>query len=122
LPGPVFCRAIRARFFVACCSQETLLEDTMELIELEVFTQDRNMSVVRLPGRRTPGSVIPADALRHLCFLAESIVDRVREDHDRELCDDSEELCELLLSRLRVFEEATRDMTYSPTGAYPKFR
>jgi hypothetical protein len=94
----------------------------MELVELEVFNQDRNMAVVRLPGRRTPGSVIPADALRHLCFLAESIVERVRVDHDRELSDDAEELCELLASRLRVFEDATRDMTYSPTGQFPKYR
>jgi hypothetical protein len=94
----------------------------MDLVELEVFNHDRNMAVVRLPGRRTPGSVIPADALRHLCFLAESIVERVREDHDRELSDDAEALCEQLTNRLRVFEEATRDMTYSPTGAFPKFR
>ncbi len=94
----------------------------MERVELEVFNQDRNMAVVRLPGRRTPGSVVPADALRHLCFLAESVVDRVREDHDRELSDDAQELCELLMLRLRVFEEATRDLTYSPTGAFPKFR
>lgn len=94
----------------------------MERVEIEVFNQDRNMAVVRLPGRRTPGSVVPADALRHLCFLAESVVDRVREDHDRELSDDAQELCELLMLRLRVFEEATRDLTYSPTGSYPKFR
>jgi hypothetical protein len=94
----------------------------MERVELEVFNQDRNMAVVRLPGRRTPGSVVPADALRHLCFLAESVVDRVREDHDRELSDDAQELCELLMLRLRVFEDATRDLTYSPTGAFPKFR
>ncbi len=94
----------------------------MERVELEVFNQDRNMAVVRLPGRRTPGSVVPADALRHLCFLAESVVDRVREDHDRELSDDAQELCELLTLRLRVFEDATRDLTYSPTGAFPKFR
>ena len=94
----------------------------MERVELEVFSQDRNMAVVRLPGRRTPGSVVPADALRHLCFLAESVVDRVREDHDRELSDDAQELCELLMLRLRVFEDATRDLTYSPTGSYPKFR
>jgi hypothetical protein len=94
----------------------------MDRLELEVFSQDRNMAVVRLPGRRTPGSVIPADALRHLCFLAESVVDRVREDQDREMSDDAQELCELLTLRLRMFEEATRDLTYSPTGAYPKFR
>lgn len=94
----------------------------MELVELEVFSQDRNMAVVRLPGRRTPGSVIPADALRHLCFLAESVVDRIRGDHDQELNDDAQELFELLSLRLRLFEDATRDMTYSPTGAYPKFR
>jgi len=94
----------------------------MERVELEVFNQDRNMGVVRLPGRRTPGSVIPADALRHLCFLAESIVERVREAPDRSLSDDAEELYELLMSRLRVFEESTRDLTYSPTGTYPKFK
>jgi len=94
----------------------------MDLVELEVFNQDRNLAVVRLPGRRTPGSVIPADALRHLVFLAESIVDRVREDHDRELSDDADELCELLVGRLRFFEAATRDVTYSPTGQFPKFK
>jgi len=94
----------------------------MERVELEVFNQDRNMAVVRLPGRRTPGSVVPADALRHLCFLAESVVERIREDHDREMSDDAQELCELLTLRLRVFEDATRDLTYSPTGAFPKFR
>ena len=94
----------------------------MERLELEVFNQDRNMAVVRLPGRRTPGSVIPADALRHLVFLAESIMEHVREDHDREMSDDAQELCELLTQRLRMFEDATRDVAYSPTGAYPKFQ
>ncbi len=93
----------------------------MEMLELEVFSQDRNMAVVRLPGRRTPGSVVPADSLRHLCFLAESIRDRVREDHDRDLGDDAQELYELLLARLRAFEEATRDLTYAPSGTFPRF-
>jgi hypothetical protein len=94
----------------------------MERMELEVFSTDRNMAVVRLPGRHTPGSVIPADSLRHLCFLAESIIDRVRGDHDRELSDDAEELCELLLTRLRVFEEMTRDLSFTPTGVGPRYR
>jgi len=94
----------------------------MERMELEVFSQDRNMAVVRLPGRQSPGSVIPADSLRHLCFLAESILERVRGDHDRELSDDADELNELLRSRLRAFEEAIRDLTFTPTGVGPRYR
>ena len=66
------------------------------------------------PGsRRTlcnaPGSVIQGDSLRHLCYLADSIVERVREDHDRGLCDDAEELVALLKERLRVYDMAVRD-------------
>jgi hypothetical protein len=94
----------------------------MDRIELEVFSQDRNMAVVRLPGRQSPGSVIPADSLRHLCFLAESVQERVREDHDRELSDDATELCELLLARLRAFEQSIRDLTFTPTGVGPRYR
>jgi uncharacterized protein DUF6959 len=80
----------------------------MERLEVEVYASDRNMAVIRMPGARTPGSVIPADPLRHLNFLAESILTRVREDHDQELCNDAEALVELLTHRLRVYEEATR--------------
>ena len=79
----------------------------MERIELEVYSQSANMAVVRLPDRRWPGSVIQGDSLRHLCYLAESILERIRDDHDRELCDDAEELVELLTDRLREYDQAT---------------
>jgi hypothetical protein len=81
----------------------------MQRLELEVYGHERNMAVVRLPNHRAPGSVIQGDSLRHLCYLADSIVERVREDHDRGLCDDAEELVALLKERLRVYDMAVRD-------------
>jgi hypothetical protein len=80
----------------------------MQRLELEVYGYERNMAVVRLPDHRVPGSVIQGDSLRHLCYLADSIAGRVREDHDRELCNDAAELVRLLQQRLRVYEMATR--------------
>jgi len=82
----------------------------MHRLELEVYSHERNMAVVRLPDHRAPGSVIQGDSLRHLCYLADSIVERIREDHDRELCDDAEELVRLLRERLRVYDTAVREM------------
>ena len=79
----------------------------MQRLELEVYGHERNMAVVRLPDHRAPGSVIQGDSLRHLCYLADSIVERVRED--RGLCDDAEELVALLKERLRVYDMAVRD-------------
>jgi hypothetical protein len=92
----------------------------MERIELEVYSRSANMAVVRLPGRRWPGSVVQGDSLRHLCYLAESILERIRDDHDRELCDDAEELVELLTDRLREYDQATHTFVGAgPTAATP---
>ena len=88
----------------------------MDRIEIDVLRQTANMAVVRVPGLRWPGSVIQGDSLRHLCYLAESILDRIRDDHDRELCDDAEEMVELLTDRLRVYDSAIAEHELEEPG------
>jgi hypothetical protein len=78
---------------------------TMERVELEVYSFETNAAVVRMPGRRFPGLVIQGDSLSILLHRVQSILDRVQELPDGELCDDVEEVRDILLGYLRTYED-----------------
>jgi len=77
--------------------------------DVEVLNRGRDLAVVRLAGWRKPGSVISAEALRHLCKLADSIVEALHEEHDRDLRDAADELSELLNNQLSIFDSVALD-------------
>jgi uncharacterized protein DUF6959 len=75
----------------------------MQKKELEVFSEASNVAIVRMPGRRFPGSVIQGDSLSHLRWLAEDLRNRLRDHPDEDLRDTAQELFELLEGRLRHY-------------------
>ena len=81
----------------------------MERVEVEAYSQDTNGWIVRTPGRKFPALVIQGDSLSALFVKARAVLERARDkSNDQELIDDSEELCDLLWSRLRHYEETLR--------------
>jgi hypothetical protein len=77
----------------------------MELKQLEVFSEELNFAVVRMPGRRFPGCVIQGDSLSVLCGLARSIHNRLASQGDDEASEDAAELLEKLTDRLEHYEQ-----------------
>jgi hypothetical protein len=71
--------------------------------ELEVYSEAPNVGVVRMPGRRFPGSVIQGDSLSILRGLAEDLRNGLRDHPDEELSGAAQELFELLDRRLRHY-------------------
>lgn len=90
----------------------------MEKIELEVFSQASNFAVIRVPGRRFPGSVIQGDSLSILYHQAAFVARRARTTSDTELIEAADYLCELITERLRHYEEVLQaagiDFPYAP--------
>ncbi|AKJ06064.1 hypothetical protein ATI61_110191 [Archangium gephyra] len=75
----------------------------MQKKEIEVFSEASNAAIVRMPGRRFPGSVIQGDSLSHLRWLAEDLRNRLRDHSEEDLRDTAQELFELLDGRLRHY-------------------
>jgi hypothetical protein len=76
----------------------------MEKVEIEVYAQDSNIAVVRMPGRRFPGIVVQGDSLSILYGLATSILNHASVTDNLELVDEARELRELLENRLKFYE------------------
>jgi hypothetical protein len=90
--------------------QKNLLErrsKTMIVKSLEVYAQGSNCAVVKPPGRKFPGCVIQGDSLRHLCGLAVSVAERVRDrtPQDEEFMGDLQELVHRLVGRLLHYQQ-----------------
>jgi len=79
----------------------------MKLVELEVFSEASNHTVVRSSGRRFPGSVIQGDSLSILCQEAKKIAEQVRslEFNDEEFLYLVQEHQEKLLGRLLHYQQ-----------------
>jgi hypothetical protein len=90
----------------------------MEVKPLEVYAEDSNFGVVRMPGRSYPGAVIQGDSLRILWGTAKQVVEGVRagRTNDVEFLEAVEDLYNSLLDRLLHYQEALRregfDMPY----------
>jgi hypothetical protein len=77
----------------------------MEKKAIEVYSEATNHAVIRMPGRRFPGSVIQGVSLSIMRNLAHSIHRRVTRVADDELTADAEELLSLLDERLMHYEK-----------------
>lgn len=76
----------------------------METQPVEIYSESSNSAIVRVPGRKFPGSVIQGDSLVILCDLASSICKRARAVGDDELLAEAEELRAMLFDRLSDYE------------------
>lgn len=95
----------------------------MERIELDVFSQESNYGIVRMPGRSFPGCVIQGDSLAILLRTVMRVLDRVSRVGDEELVDDVGDVVESLRDRLQHYEsvlsEHSIQLPYSPIGKVP---
>jgi hypothetical protein len=78
----------------------------LEVKLLEVFAEDSNLGIVRLPGRHYPGCVVQGDSLWILWSAARRIAEGVRSGMtgDDEFLGAVEELYNSLLSRLLHYQ------------------
>jgi hypothetical protein len=98
----------------------------MEVKPLEVFAEDSNFGVVRMPGRNYPGCVIHGDSLFILWGAARRVAEAVRDGSawGEDFRDAVEELHDPLLGRLLHYQEVLRragmDLPYlRPVEAAP---
>ncbi len=77
----------------------------MESKPLEVFSEESNYGIVRMPGRRFPGCVIQGDSLSILVALAEGICKTLRTIANEQLVGEAEELRDQLQDRLNHYEK-----------------
>src|SRR5688500_3212432 len=74
-------------------------------MELELFSNETNAAVVRLPGRRYPGVVIQGDSLRILCDHATEVSELLRAGDIQEAQAVSAGLVELIQQYLVGYED-----------------
>jgi hypothetical protein len=82
----------------------------MEMKSLEVFAEESNFGVVRMPGRNYPGCVIQGDSLFLLWGAARRVATAVRDGtaEGEEFREAVEELHNSLLDRLLHYQEVLR--------------
>lgn len=79
----------------------------METISVEIFTDQGNNAVLRLPNRRYPGVLVQGDTLKNLVQTAQSVRD-LAEDASEELKAEAEALVDMLSDIYAWYESAVR--------------
>jgi len=74
--------------------------------QLEMWSEQVNSAVVRVPGRRFPGVVIQGDSLSILFDLAMYLTEHLPSSADAELRDAAESLAEKLFWHVTNYESA----------------
>lgn len=89
----------------------------METKRLEVFSEAPNFGIVRMPGRRFPGSVIQGDSLSNLVGAAAVVLREAVRGENQSLAEEARELYVALKARLghyeRVREEHGMELPYT---------
>ena len=80
----------------------------MDRKELEVFSDESNYGIVRMPGRRFPGCVVQGDSLSILLSCAERAHALACATSNSDLIDEIEELKESLEDRLQHYEHVLK--------------
>jgi predicted RNase H-like HicB family nuclease len=77
----------------------------MDHKELEVFSEECNYGIVRMPGRHFPGCVLQGDSLSILLRCAERAYAIALATKNSDLIDEIESLKESLKDRLQHYEQ-----------------
>lgn len=92
----------------------------MQQKELEVYSEDSNLGIVRMPSRRFPGCVVQGDSLYCLVQHAWRIHELARTTGNQDLIDETQALVESLTGRLNHYEvvlgEHGIELPYSRSG------
>lgn len=79
----------------------------MKKIEVEIFTDQGNNAVLRLPDRKFPGLLLQGDTLKNLTEAAERVAE-LSDGGGSELKEEAAELADSLRDLLRWYESVTR--------------
>jgi hypothetical protein len=79
----------------------------METISVEIFTDQGNNAVIRLPNRRNAGVLVQGDTLKNLMETAQSVRD-LAESGSQELREEAEALVDMLTDIYTWYVSATR--------------
>lgn len=99
----------------------------MEMKPLEIYSEESNYAIVRMPGRNLPGCVVQGDSLAILCRSAKRIAARIKEKgiDDEELLGEVEDLNNSLLDRLlhyqQVLQQHGLNLPYYPAASKEDF-
>ena len=89
----------------------------LKKIELEVFSEESNVGIVRMPGRAFPGCVVQGDSLSILVDLATELSDSIAEFGSDEMVEVVTQLLGQLRGRLAHYESVLlaneMDLPYS---------
>lgn len=83
----------------------------MSKVEIEVYSETVNSAIVRVPGRRFPGTVLQGDSLSILHANAKDLSNRLKElsIKDEDLLCSAQELQETLLNHLLHYQKVLTD-------------
>jgi hypothetical protein len=81
----------------------------MEKLEVDIFTDQGNNAVIKLPDRLYPGVLIQGDTLLNLVKTAESVLLALNEDHNDKLLDDAEGLFLAMSEILDEFRQIVKN-------------
>lgn len=76
----------------------------MEWKQLEVFSEESNFAIVRMPGRNFPGCVIQGDSLSNLLKHVQELRLRAKASGDAELIDLADDVSRAIATRLDHYE------------------
>ena len=89
----------------------------METKPVEIYSEDSNFAIIRVPSRRFPGCVVQGDSLSILLGNAKTVWEKVKDSRDEDLVGSAQELVESLRARLdyyeRVLTEHGIDLPYA---------
>ncbi len=91
----------------------------METLNIEVFSQEANREIVRMPGRHFPGMVLQGDTLSVLADHAENIYNKCRESDDEDLVWETKNLMESMKQPALTLRDRSRRTRHS-TAIFPK--
>ena len=79
----------------------------MKKIEVDIYTDQGNNAIIRLPDRKFPGLLLQGDSLRNLAQTAERVLE-LSEGGSIELREEAAELADSLRSLFRWYESVAR--------------
>jgi hypothetical protein len=80
----------------------------MSRLDVEIYTDQGNFAILRLPERRYPGVLVQGDTLATICRAVDAIRSRVHEFGDEDLLEQALELDRILKAALHKYEGVLR--------------
>lgn len=86
----------------------------MKKLEIDVLSDETNASVVRMPGRRFPGLVVPGDKLIYLNAKAKELHEAASESTHARVTRLAANLCYEIKELLEAYAIGCRDQNNTP--------